>query len=50
MVDLFSFFSNFLQLQIDDINRNILAITSPGYTYLFLSIFIYIYRRLNKMI
>jgi hypothetical protein len=41
IVDLFRFFSDYLQSQLDEI---------PGYFYLFLAILIRIYKKMNKMI
>ena len=48
-MDLFSFFSDYLQSQVDEINHSIYDLTNPGYTYLFLAILIKISRKLNKM-
>lgn len=44
-MDLFSFFSDYLQSQIDEINHNLHDITNPGYTYFFIAILIRIYRK-----
>jgi len=44
MGDLFLFFSNYWQNQLNEINYQIHDITSPTYTYLWLLIFIKIFR------
>ena len=48
-MDLFSFFSDYLQSQVDEIIHNIIDIRSPGYMWLFLCIFIKIYRKFNNI-
>ena len=43
-MDLFSFFSDYLQSQVDEINHNIHDITNIGYIYLLLAILIKLWR------
>lgn len=43
------FFSNYLQSQIDEIVHNITDIRSPAYMWLFLWIFIRVYRKYNNL-
>ena len=50
MIDLFPFFSDYLQSQLDGIKDNVLNITSPAYMYFFLAILIRIYRKLKNWI
>ena len=44
MIDLFPFFSNYLQSQIDYVNYNLTHL-SIGYFYLFIAFVAYIYRK-----
>jgi hypothetical protein len=43
------FFSNYLQSQIDEIVHNLTDIRSPAYMWLFLWIFIKVYRKHNNL-
>ena len=44
MIDLFPFLSNYIQSQVNEIVDIVTNLQSPFYTYLFLAIFIKIYR------